>query len=139
MLVFCTKPVSCIAALPQHQFYLQFQIFLPVSRCQAVFELKIWKGFLALLPALLSRKDEHLEILLTITINILGKTNEDIERYLDSLMKHFISFHFHMKFKAFNHYRVFHLNAQLQLKILNRILKDLKKNINLQPYLGSCV
>ena len=89
VLVFYTRPISCIAALPQHQFHLQFQIFLPVSHCHAGFELKIWKGFLALLPALFSRKDEHLEILLTITINILGKTSEVIERYLHPLIQHF--------------------------------------------------
>jgi len=58
------------------------KILLPVSQCSSNSSIDLWNGFLTLAPALLSKKDEHLEDLLIIIINIIGRSNDVIERSL---------------------------------------------------------
>ena len=52
-----------------------------MSQCSKNVDVSSWKGFIGLVPALLSKKDDNLEDLLFILINIIGRSADSIERY----------------------------------------------------------
>ncbi|XP_065054250.1 serine/threonine-protein kinase 36-like [Rhopilema esculentum] len=58
------------------------KVLLAMSQCSENVDVSSWKGFIGLVPALLSKKDDNLEDLLFILINIIGRSADSIERSL---------------------------------------------------------